>query len=219
LLGGRRAEPIHQAVRPMNERRSEIACIGLRAKTGRAIVVVVAGSEASVRAVRRDEIILGTHATPALFQPYHAVMSLHWDDAVVAAKKSEQAIADAATRGLESLLIDLRTQGLDPVCVAVVGAPERKLASIGNSHIRAHAAEGVLFRQVWQLAARAVGVPSMTFAEKGIESFAATRLGVDLETLRARLADFGQAVGRPWRANEKAAAMAAWMGLTTSSVV
>ncbi len=169
--------------------------------------------------MRRDEIILGTHATPELFQPFHAVMSLSWDDAVVAARESERAIAAAAARRLESLLIDLRNQGLDPACVAVVGAPDRKLASIGNPHIRAHAAEGVLFRQVWQLAARAVGVPSMAFAEKGIEDFAAARLGVNVDALRARLADFGQAVGRPWRADEKAAAMAAWMGLSALSTI
>ena len=203
----------------MNERRSQIACIGLRAKTGRAIVVIVAGTEASVRAVRRDEIILGTQTTPKLFQPYHAVISLPWDDAIVAVRESEQAIAAAATRRLESLLIDLRAQDLEPACVAVVGAPDRKLASIGNPHIRAHAAEGVLFRQVWQLAARAVGVPSLAFAEKGIESTATTRLGVDVETLRARIAEFGQSVGRPWRADEKAATMAAWMGLATVNTV
>ena len=125
----------------------------------------------------------------------------------------------AATRRLEALLIDLRAQGLDVARVAVVGAPDRKLASIGNPHIRAHAAEGVLFRRVWQVAAQAVGVPSMAFAEKGIESFAAARLGVDVETLRARIAEFGQAVGRPWRADEKAAAMAAWMALSGLSAV
>ena len=203
----------------MNKRRSQIACIGLRAKTGRAIGVIVVGTEASPRAVRRDEIILGTHATPELFQPYHLVMSLPWDEAIVGVRESERAIAAVATRKLESLLNDLRTQGFDPACVAVVGAPDRKLASIGSPHIRAHAAEGVLFRHVWQLAAQAVGVPSMAFAEKGIENFAAARLGVDVETLRARLAEFGQAVGRPWRADEKAAAMAAWMALSTSSVV
>jgi hypothetical protein len=218
-LGGRAAELIHEAARPMKERRSEIACIGLRAKTARAIVVVVAGTERSLRAVRRAEITLSSPGTPALFQPYHAVMDLPWDQAVVGVRDAERAIAAAATRSLEALLIDLRAQGLDVKRVAIVGAPDRKLAAIGSPHIRAHAAEGVLFRQVWQVAAQNVGLPSSAFSEKGIESFAATRLHMNVDTLRARLADFGKAIGRPWRADEKAAAMAAWMGLGTVSAV
>jgi hypothetical protein len=62
--------------RAMNKRRTEIACIGLRAKTGQAIVVVVAGTEQSLRAVARAEITVSTPSTPALFQPYHAVIVL-----------------------------------------------------------------------------------------------------------------------------------------------
>jgi hypothetical protein len=203
----------------MKERRSEIACIGLRTKTARAIVVVVAGAEPSLHAVRRAEITLSTPGTPALFQPYHGVMDLPWDQAVVGVRDAERSIAAAATRGLEDLLIELRAGGLDVASVAIVGAPDRKLAGIGSPHIRAHAAEGVLFRQVWQVAAQAVGLPSMAFPEKGIESFTTTRLCMNVGAVRARLAEFGKAVGRPWRADEKAAAMAAWMGLRTVNTV
>jgi hypothetical protein len=198
----------------MNERHSQIACVGLRAKTARAIVVVVAGTEPSLRAVTRAELTLSTPGTPALFQPYHGVMNLGWDEAVVAVQEAERSIAATATRSLEALLIELRGQGLEVKRVAIVGAPERKLAAIGSPHIRAHAAEGVLFRQVWQTAAHGVGVPSTAFSEKGIEAFAAARLQVGVDALRARLAEFGLAVGRPWRADEKAAAMAAWMALS-----
>jgi hypothetical protein len=204
---------MRQTAQTMNERRSQIACIGLRAKTARAIAVVISGTEPSLRAVSRAEITLSTPGTPAMFQPYHGVMNLGWDEAVVAVREAERSIAAAAARSLEDLLIDLRNQNLDVACVAIVGAPDRNLAAIGSPHIRAHAAEGVLFRLVWQTAAHAVGVPSTAFSEKGIEALAAARLHLSVDALRARLAEFGQAVGRPWRADEKAAAMAAWMVL------
>src|SRR5712691_10304691 len=70
-------------------------------------------------------------------------------------------------RRLSALLRDLRAQGLKVKSVAIVGAPDRNLAAIGSPHIRAHAAEGVLFRRVWQVAAQAVDLPSMAFSERG----------------------------------------------------
>jgi hypothetical protein len=38
-------------------------------------------------------------------------------------------------------------------------------------------------------------------------------LGVSLGDMQARLAEIGRVLGTPWRADEKAAAMAAWIGL------
>ena len=147
----------------MTSRLSQIACLGLRAKTARAIAVVVSGTGDSPQAVTRAEITLTAPDTPELFQPYHQVMALPWDQAVVAVRSSERAIEAAATRSLKSFLLDLQARGLKITCVAIVGAPERKLASIGSPHIRAHAAEGVLFRHVWQVAAQALGMTSQAF--------------------------------------------------------
>jgi hypothetical protein len=200
----------------MNDRRSHIACIGLRAKTARAIVVVVSGSESSPHASSRTEITLSTPSTPALFQPYHQVIDLPWEKSLVAVRKAERSLEAVATRTLKSLLHDLRAHGLEVSSVAVVGAPERNLAAIGSPHIRAHAAEGVLFRQVWHVAAQAIGLPSIAFSEKGIETLAATRLHLSVVALQAQLVQFGHAAGRPWRVDEKAAAMAAWMALATT---
>lgn len=203
----------------MNTQHSHIACIGLRAKTARAIIVVVAGTGQSPRAVTRAEVTLSTLDRPALFQPYHEVMNLSWDQAVVAVRNAERAIEAAATHSLKAFLLDLRSGGLEVASVAIVGAPDRNLKAIGSPHIRAHAAEGVLFRRVWQVAAETVGMPSEAFSEKGFEPFAATRLGLPLGALQSRLAEFGHAVGRPWRADEKAAATAAWLALATHGAV
>jgi hypothetical protein len=198
----------------MKPRHSQTACLGLRAKTARAIAVVISGTEELPHAVTRAEITLNTPDIPGLFQPYHQVMNLPWDQAILAVRTSERAIEAAATRSLKSFLLDMRAQGLEITCVAIVGAPERKLESIGSPHIRAHAAEGVLFRHVWQVAAEALRVPSQAFSEKGFEPLAATRLGLPLDALRTQLVMFGDKLGRPWRADEKAAATAAWLALS-----
>jgi hypothetical protein len=163
--------------------------------------------------VIRTEITLASPANPALYQPYHEVMDLPWERAAVAVQNAERAIEAAATKGLKVLIEELRSRGIDVSCIGIVGAPERNLAAIGSPHIRAHAAEGVLFRHVFQLGAKANDLPSAIHSERGIETSAAARLGVSLDDLRARLAEIGRVLGTPWRADEKAAAMAAWIGL------
>jgi hypothetical protein len=200
----------------MHARHSRIACIGLRARTARAIVVVVSGAGSSPHAVNRAEIVLGTLHTPALFQPYHEVMELPWEQAVVATREAERMLEAIAAQRLQALLHDLRDAGLEIASVAIVGAPDRNPQAIGNPHIRAHSAEGMLFRHVWQVAAEAVGVPFAAFPENGFASYAAGRLGLSPGAVRSQLAKFGQALGRPWRADEKTAALAAWLALCTA---
>jgi hypothetical protein len=193
---------------------SPIACIGLRAKTARAIVVAIAASGDSPHAVTRAEVKLNTNGKRDLYQPFHEVMHLPWDEAILAVRDAERAIETIATHRLKSLVSELRNRGFEVGSVAIVGAPERNLKAIGSPHIRAHAAEGVLFRHVWQVAAQAVGAHAEAFPEKDIETLAAARLRLSVQALRARLAEFGETLGRPWRADEKAAAMAAWVALS-----
>ena len=189
------------------------ACIGLRAKTARAIVVVLAGTAASPHAVTRTEIALASAVNPDLFQPYHEVMDLPWERATLAVHDAERAIEGAATRGLKALVDELRSRGMRVSSVGIVGAPQRNLAAIGSPHIRAHAAEGVLFRHVLEVGSAGNDLPSSVHSERGFEAAAAARLTLSIEEMRTVLADIGRMLGTPWRADEKAAAMAAWIGL------
>jgi len=197
----------------MKHTQSEIACVGLRAKTGRAVGVVLTGSFKSPRPIVRTELVLATAQKPSLFQPYHEVMDLPWDRAVEAARRAERALDAIAETALSALIADLQRQRLTTRCVGIVGAPERNLAAIGSPHIRAHAAEGVLFRKVLEAGTAANNVRCLSFPERQIESIAISRLGLSPATLRGHLAEFGQQLGRPWRADEKASAMAAWLAL------
>ena len=203
----------------MSRPPGDTACIGLRAKTARAIAVVLAGSSASPQPVTRTEIVLATSANPPMFQPYHEVMDLPWDRATSAVRNAEQAIEAAASTGLKALLDDLGSRGFCVSRVGIVGAPERNLAAIASPHIRAHAAEGVLFRRVLQVAAESNHLPWVSFPEQGFEKLAAARLGLSVDAMQAHLADIGRGFGRPWRADQKAAAIAAWIGLADHGAV
>ena len=187
--------------------------IGLRAKTARAIAVVLTGPVDSPRVVRRVEVVLSDPAMPATSQPYHEVMDLPWERAIVAVRKSAKRIETIASKALARLIGDARDEGYTVHGVGIVGAGNRNLEKIRSTHIRAHAAEGVLFRQVLEVAAAANKVRSRTFDQRSLDETAASELKLPIAKLKGRLGEMGRAAGSPWRADEKAAATAAWLAL------
>lgn len=197
----------------MTKEKPEAVCIGLRAKTARAIAVVLAGPVNSPRVVRRVEMALCDPAMPATSEPYHEVMDLPWERATVAVRKSAKRIEAIASKALAQLIDDARDQGFAVRAIGIVGAGNRNLEKIGSTHIRAHAAEGVLFREVLEVAAATNNVRSRTYDQKTLDETAASELPLAIEKLKGRLAEMGRAAGSPWRADEKAAAIAAWLAL------
>jgi hypothetical protein len=193
--------------------KPNLVTIGLRAKTGRAIVVVLGGSADSPRVVSKLEIKLVDPKIPATSQPYHEVMDLPWAESQRAVRKSAAAIEAIARKALASLIKELQTQGLKVYGAGIVGAKDRDLARIGNYHIRAHAAEGLLFRRVLDLAADANGLKRRTFPDRELDQIATTELGLQSGVLKRKLNDLGRLLEAPWRADEKQAATAAWMVL------
>jgi hypothetical protein len=194
------------------------AVLGLRAKTGRAIAIALGGTRGSPTAIDRGELIVWSPKTPATFQPYHAVLDLPWEQAELAARHTEAVIVDLATSALAQLVSAVRSRGVEVRFVAIVGAPDRRLESIGNPHIRAHAAEGVLYRRVLEVAAAANSLQSRAFVEKDLFQRASAELAIADSELTAHLMRLGRELGRPWRTDEKLAATAAWLALTAASV-
>src|SRR5437667_5817680 len=132
----------------MQGHKTKTATIGLRAKTARAIAVVLRGPADSPEVLRRLELRLHDPRVPATGQPYHEVMELPWQRSQVAVRKTAKLIEAVATKALSQLIREVQASELVVSAAGIVGAPERRLEKIGSGHIRAHAAEDVLFRQV-----------------------------------------------------------------------
>ena len=130
---------------------SNLVSIGFRAKTARAIAVVLGGPPKSPIVLAKTEIKLSDPNSPATAQPYHEVMDLPWEDWQRAVGKQARAIEGIARKALARMVKEQRAKGMQVFGVGIVGAPDRDLARIANPHIRAHAAEGVLFRRVLDL--------------------------------------------------------------------
>ena len=202
----------------MAKSNAEEVSIGLRAKTARAIAVVLAGPVNSPRVIKRIELILSDPAIPATSQPYHEVMDLPWDRATVAVRKSAKKIETIASKALARIIGDVQDEGYAVRGIGIVGAGNRNLGKIGSTHIRAHAAEGVLFREVLEVAAAANKARSRTFDQRSLEATAALELQLPIQKLKACLGEMGRAAGSPWRADEKAAATAALLALRHKAI-
>ncbi len=176
------------------------ASIGFRAKTGRAIAIALKREHSSPAYLARWEVVLHDPHVPETGQPHHHVMELPWSDAQTEVRPIEQRIEDIAVEVLAGLLAELQSQGFKVHGVGVVGSPDRNLEKIGNRHMRAHAAEGILFRRVLELAAAKHQLKWRGFSDR--------TLG-EPDNMKTALTAIGHAAGRPWRADERAAAVAA----------
>jgi hypothetical protein len=192
---------------------TNIATIGFKTKTGRAIAVVLSGPANAPQLIKRCELSLTDPQIPATFQPYHEVMELPWSESQSKAKPFIRAIEKVATKALAQLIHDLRAEGLTVIGVGIAGSADRDLAKIGNFHIRAHAAEGLLFRQVLEYAAQANKIPHRSFVEKNLQTQAASELNCTIAKLNNSLKILGHSAGPPWRIDQRVAATAAWLTL------
>jgi len=187
--------------------------IGLRAKTGRAIAVVLGGSPDAPTVLMKSEIKLVDPRLPQTAQPYHVVMELPWEDSQRKVQKLARAIERVAKRAVADLVRQQQSSGNFVCGVGIVGAPDRDLARIGNFHIRAHAAEGVLFRKVLNVAAEASGLKWRLIPDKDFETLTKSELGAKAARTKRQISELGRTVPAPWRADEKQAAVAAWLML------
>jgi hypothetical protein len=185
------------------------AALAFKARTGRAILVMLSGDAGDARVVERSEVAL---LPDGEFAPYHAAAALESNDArkhveqsiATARRLATAAIRDAARRCAEARL---ELCG----CAVLVGAgmPDWTTDQILAVHVRMHQAEGELFRRVLVDGARACGVELTTLPAKSAIDAASGRLGVTRAMLESRLAALGKSAGAPWGADQKEAAAAA----------
>jgi hypothetical protein len=184
-----------------------MSTLGLVAKTGWAAAVVLDGPADDPVVVDRRRLDLLQPGTPG--HAYHAAAELAPRAAAALIAKVQREALEGATRGLAALADehDVDAVGL----VAASGHVPQELAAIFASHTLLHAAEGELVRDALSEAAAAADLPVVRHRQKELAATAERQLGLDGDTLRIRLAALGQAVGPPWRHEQKDAALAAWL--------
>ena len=186
--------------------------VGFRVKSGFAVAVALRGPAAAPIAAARRVVVMSDPTVPGTKQPYHHGLYQTEEDTREIARRVK-IVERCAAASVEALLCESWLEGTPVRRAAIVVGSTIDPTSVGNPHIRAHAYEGQLFRVVLEDALRAAGVTSEVIVQKQLAATTAARLSCRPREIAATLDRFGTTLGRPWRADEKAAAAAAWIAL------
>ena len=185
------------------------AALAFKPRTGRAVLVMVAGDSPRTSVIERSEIPL---LPKGEFAPYHSAEGLEREAANKYVRESIARAQQLATSAVKSAAQRCSDAGYDlSGCAVLVGSgmPDWTTEQILAVHIRMHKAEGELFRDVLVRAVRTCGIQLTTLPDKTAIDAAAAKLGVTRARLDVDLTAVGKTAGPPWGRYQKEAAAAA----------
>jgi hypothetical protein len=194
-----------------NDLPSELA-LGFRIKSGWAATVLLAGPANSLQILDCRRLDLADPAVPRSSQPYHAAMGkLQTDQTKI--EKLQGVVFRQAKESFSRLLREYAKDGYRPFIAGILVGSETDPARITNPHIRAHALEGQLFRTAVVRELESAQLPYSVFLERTLYARAGASLSQSEEQLKRALTTLGRDLDVPWRADQKAACLAAWLSL------
>ena len=189
------------------------AALGFRVKSGWAMAVLLVGPRNAPKLVKCQAVLLSDPKIPQSKQPCHAALDLPEKEAMTLTKKLGRIVAGAAKKSVHELLKQASKEGHAVVGAGLVVGSLADPATLHNQHIRAHGLEGQLFRTVLRDALCAQEIPCQVLLEKTAYTAASAALGKSPTDTKRMIAGLGELHEGSWRAEEKLAALAAWMAL------
>jgi hypothetical protein len=116
-------------------------------------------------------------------------------------------------KSIATLLASYQQKDYNIRRAAIVAGSRIDPGSIANPHIRAHALEGRLFPSVLEEALREYRICTDVLVERDAYAQAAAQLKASDDNVRRVIQNFGRVAQPPWRAEQKLAALAAWVAL------
>jgi hypothetical protein len=188
-----------------------MTAVGFRVKSGFAIAVVLDGSRRAPRAVAARIVEMSDPDVAETRQPYHDGFYKTEEDAREIARRVR--IVKRCARKSVMTLMEREALAERTWRAAIVVGSLIDPNTVANPHIRAHAHEGQLFRNVLEEALAEHEVECDVIVDKQLSAHAVKTLGRSARDVARTVAAFGKTLGGRWRAEEKAAATAAWLAL------
>ncbi len=195
-----------------NQMKPQPAALGFRVKSGWAAAVLLTGPAHSPQLCDVQRIDLSDPRLPETRQPYHATMG-KLEAGRTKINRRVRLVRSIAQQSIATLLAGYRQKGYPISRAALVVGSRVNPDSIANAHIRAHAIEGQLFRSVIEEALEARLIRTEILIERDAYAQGATKLKESNQNVRCVIQNFGRAAQGPWRAEQKLAALAAWVAL------
>ena len=192
------------------------AGLGLDVNTGRAVVVLLAGTFETPEIVLRHQIDLADPWIRESMHTYHQGLGESGSAGEQAPRRGCDAAQKTSRQVIRTFVGEIPRHGLEPSTASIVVGSLVDHARTRGAHARAHAEERKLYREAVEAALRGCGLEVVTLVEKTLRAAATKRLGRGTRDLNAALKAFSHKVGTPWRAPEKHATLAAWLALSRS---
>lgn len=189
--------------------------LGFSVHTGRAFIIALGGPLDAPAVLAKTLVqVASTFEEGAVFHTAEA-------QPLAAARKlvasAEVHFVKKAARGLRALVDTLDGEIVAAAMTAKAAKPAPPLESILKAHTLIHAAEGELYRRVYTSAASELGFVVERISPDTVTAEVASALELSPAAAISRLAAMGKASGKPWAADQKAAALAAWWALARAS--
>ena len=196
------------------------AALGLRAHSGWAVLVVVAGPLNAPSVIDRRRIEIADPGITGSTQPYHAAAQLDLRKAEEFVKRCADGANLLAQQAVRAAVDDTRKRSYEVLGGGILlgsGRPGPTLAATLASHALIHTAEGELFRSALTQAIERCGLPLTKVRERELWNRGVAELHVSLDELQRYVAEMGRPIGPPWRQDEKHAALVGWLTLAGAS--
>jgi len=204
----------------MPKQTARQAALGLRAHSGWAVLVALAGSAESAMVVIRRRIETADPSIRGSKQPFHAAEPLKLQDAEALIGKCTESTRRLSRQALKTVIADLREKGFEVSgCGVILGSGRSlpALEAILASHALLHTAEGEFYRQALVEAGEHCGLRVVGVKEREVYDQGSARLGLSVATLEKRIAGLGRGIGPPWTQDQKYAALVGWMALAKAA--
>lgn len=188
------------------------AAFGFTVKSGWASAVVLAGTAAQPQLVATARVELSDPADALARQPYHDGFATMRKEGPVLMRL----LASVKTFGRREVRNWIRAQEKSGFALRGSGIIVGSLIdpkTIGNEHIRSHAMEGQLFRNVIDDACEKEDLPRLVVRQRDLFQQARKPLRMPEARIKRRLSALGENIDGPWRAEQKLAALGAWLVL------
>ena len=179
--------------------------IGLRIKSGFAIAAIVNGEADGFVIEAMRKVLLSSEALPQSRFPYHPTIELQQRQGAALSERAVKEVRRIAAQEMRKVLAEFAGIRRAGMVVGSVIDPD----SLGNPHVRVHALEGKLFREVVAEALAQEQIHCGVLVERDAYAKAAADVASSEPKLRTEIAALGHGRIKPWRSEEKLATLAA----------
>ena len=179
---------------------------------------MLGGVPTAPRVLARQRLALTEEGLEGSKQPYHAVEGLPLPEARRRLERFEASAMRLAVSALQPLLLRAQASGMQVRAGGILDSSGRSGATLEAtlaSHALIHTADGNHFRAALARGCEAQGVAVTRVAQRELPSRAAVVLQKTPAQLAQAVAGLGTGLGAPWGADQKLAALLAWLLLAS----